>query len=152
MVAIPIQQLPIPTETPDLWGAPSARPETESAPVIRLDKPVARQPRSRVRLTKADRERRRRLTGLVAGAVLALAVGAVGNTLLRDGQPGRPVRPLAAVEGGVYIVQPGDTLWSVAQRLSPDGDPRPLVAELRSRHGDVELQPGDRLDVGDLRG
>lgn len=152
MVAIPIQQLPIPTETPEGWGEPDASPEAGSAPVIRLDKPIARQPYGRTRLTKADRARRRRLTGLVACAVLALAVGAAANTLLRDGGSARPMRPLSAVDDGVYVVQSGDTLWSVAERLSPDGDPRPLVAELRSRHGDVELQPGDRIDVGDLSG
>lgn len=152
MVAIPIQQLQVPTATPEVWEEPDVLPGPESSRVIRLDKPVAREPYGRTRLTKADRARRRRLTGLVATALLALVVGAAANTLLRDGESARPMRPLSAVGDGVYVVQPGDTLWSVAERLAPSGDPRPLVAELRSRHGGVDLQPGDRIEVGDLSG
>lgn len=39
--------------------------------------------------------------------------------------------------GRVVIVQPGDTLWSIARGLQPTGDVRPLVdriAELNSGH------------------
>jgi LysM repeat protein len=45
-----------------------------------------------------------------------------------------------------YTVQPGDTLWSIAQQHG-SGDPREAVWELRQRN-DVEagsLQPGDVL-------
>ena len=38
----------------------------------------------------------------------------------------------------VYVVQPGDTLWSIARRADPGADPRPLVDRL--------------VEVNDLRG
>lgn len=44
-----------------------------------------------------------------------------------------------------YLVQPGDTLWELARaRLGPQGDPRPLVAEIRevNRLGAGPLQAG----------
>lgn len=43
------------------------------------------------------------------------------------------------------MVQPGDTLWELARvRLGPQGDPRPLVAEIRevNRLGAGPLQAG----------
>jgi nucleoid-associated protein YgaU len=57
-----------------------------------------------------------------------------------------------AVGGGgdeptvIYVVRPGDTLWGIARRADPDGDPRPLVDRL-SGANDVRggLRPGDRL-------
>jgi LysM domain len=44
-----------------------------------------------------------------------------------------------------YLVQPGDTLWELARaRLGPQGDPRPLVAEIRevNRLGAGQLEAG----------
>jgi hypothetical protein len=43
----------------------------------------------------------------------------------------------------LVTVHTGDTLWSIAQRLDPSADPRPLVDELSAaRHG-ASLQPGE---------
>jgi hypothetical protein len=46
----------------------------------------------------------------------------------------------------IYVVQPGDTLWQIARRADPGGDPRPLVDRL-AEGDDVRdgLHPGDRL-------
>jgi nucleoid-associated protein YgaU len=57
--------------------------------------------------------------------------------------------PASAPERGpepvAFVVQPGDTLWSIARQLQPTGDVRPLVHRLeRANHGD-RLQVGDRL-------
>ena len=41
-------------------------------------------------------------------------------------------------------VQPGDTLWSVAQRIAPDNDPREVVAQIR----ELNDLTGTRLQVG----
>jgi nucleoid-associated protein YgaU len=44
-----------------------------------------------------------------------------------------------------YLVQSGDTLWELARaRLGPQGDPRPLVAEIRevNRLGAGPLEAG----------
>ncbi|HMC36676.1 MAG TPA: LysM peptidoglycan-binding domain-containing protein [Actinomycetota bacterium] len=48
----------------------------------------------------------------------------------------------------VYVVQPGDTVWSIAQRsVGPAADPRPLVDELIRINGLLHrlLVPGDRV-------
>jgi hypothetical protein len=50
--------------------------------------------------------------------------------------------PIAA---RIHVVQPGDTLWSLARLLQPDGDVRPLVARLQAEHGPGPLVPGERL-------
>ncbi|HXY46093.1 MAG TPA: LysM peptidoglycan-binding domain-containing protein [Acidimicrobiales bacterium] len=61
-------------------------------------------------------------------------------------------RPLAVLPGSVkvpggymYVVRPGDTLWSIATRLDPGGDPRSLVAQLAAEVPGGTLQPGARL-------
>lgn len=89
-------------------------------------------------------------------AVLVLSAIAVCGTLLGAGslagagqatEPPAPVVPSAAAPrpAPVHVVQPGDTLWSVARSLQPDGDVRPLVARLRASSGGGPLVPGQRL-------
>ncbi len=51
-----------------------------------------------------------------------------------------------------YVVQPGDTLWSIARSLHPSGDLRPVVDSLESRAGGAALVPGQRLRVDGLGG
>jgi LysM repeat protein len=62
--------------------------------------------------------------------------------------------PLAASEtpagrgGGaaaVYVVQPGDTYWTIARHLQPTGDVRTLVDRLSAEHAGAALQPGEQL-------
>lgn len=89
------------------------------------------------------RVRRRRLTlavslTLVAAAWAGPAVRALGST--ED-----PVR----ISRTSYLVREGDTLWSIARRLSPGGDPRPVVDELATANS-VDagaLVPGQTLVV-----
>jgi len=94
---------------------------------------------------------RRRLAALVLLAALAvgllLAVRSVTATL--GGVPA------SAPEGHithtdpparVVVVQPGDTVWTIARAVQPDGDVRPLVDALMASHPDP-LRPGDRLTV-----
>jgi hypothetical protein len=91
---------------------------------------------------------RRLLPGVATLAALAGIWAGAG--VLSSAQ----THPLAVLPGSVktpggymYVVRPGDTLWSIATRLDPSGDPRPLVAELaRQVHGG-ELLPGSRLDL-----
>jgi len=47
-------------------------------------------------------------------------------------------------------VQPGDTLWSIAQRAEPKADPRLVVDQLRKANhlNSVVLSPGQTLKVG----
>lgn len=48
------------------------------------------------------------------------------------------------------VVQPGDSLWTIARSLQPRGDVRPLVDRLVERAGGVTVVPGQRLDVSGL--
>ena len=46
----------------------------------------------------------------------------------------------------VYVVQPGDTLWSIAERITPDDrDIRHTVDRLAASTGGAMLQPGQRV-------
>lgn len=97
---------------------------------------------------RATRVRRRRLALLVLVTLLGVALTAMlrwtaSNVVGSDGSP----QPITE---SVYVVQPGDTLWTIAERIAPGDDPRPIVNELSDRNGDSELQVGDRLDVANL--
>ena len=83
-------------------------------------------------------------------AVLLLVLVAVLLTafsLGRSATQAAPVggEPVAAPE--LTVVQPGESLWSVARRIAPDNDPREVVAQIR-RLNDLtssQLQPGQQL-------
>ena len=55
---------------------------------------------------------------------------------------GRGARSSAATR---HVVQPGDTLWSVAERFAPGDDPRPVVDALAAERGSGPLVPGEVL-------
>jgi nucleoid-associated protein YgaU len=87
--------------------------------------------------------RRRRLAALAAvvlvatvGVLLAGRVGHAGAEL--DGLPPAPA---------VYVVQPGDTLWTIAERVAPDVDRRDVVAQLADAAGGNDLVPGQRIEL-----
>jgi len=86
---------------------------------------------------------------LVATAAcgLLLGVGSLAGAGQRPapGQPAIVMVDATPVAAATHLVQPGDTLWSVARRLQPDGDVRPLVARLRAAAGGGQLVPGQRL-------
>ena len=91
--------------------------------------------------------RRRRL---VLGAVAAGLLAALA--LPWSGTGGHPLAtPGPALAGDVvsphvrYVVEPGDTLWSIAERLDPAGDPRPVVARLAAEVGSDTVVPGERI-------
>jgi hypothetical protein len=53
----------------------------------------------------------------------------------------------ATAAAHVWVVEPGDTLWGIAEHLEPGTDVRPLVDSLsRQVHG-RPLQAGERLLV-----
>jgi LysM repeat protein len=91
--------------------------------------------------------RRRALLGTVAaGLLVALALpwSGTGGSLAT---PGPAQAGEAVVAHEPYVVQPGDTLWSIAARLDPTGDPRPVVAELAAQVGGDNVVPGEQLVV-----
>jgi predicted Zn-dependent protease len=62
-------------------------------------------------------------------------------------------RPLSAADGStpvpagseIVLVQPGQTLWTIARGLQPSGDVRPLVDELAALNGGATLEAGQNL-------
>jgi Tfp pilus assembly protein FimV len=127
--------------SPAAAPAPTRRPHPRPVPVER--------PR---RLPdRATRVRRRRLAVLVAAIALVgvlLLVGQALVSLTRAGPTSTP-EPVRVsdepVAGQRYVVQPGDTLWSIAAAIAPGSDPRPVVDALRAANGDDAS-----LDVGEV--
>jgi hypothetical protein len=74
---------------------------------------------------------------LVVAGVLVVAPG-----LARGDGPDRPAPRVT------YVVGPGDTLWSIARRVAPGRDPRPVVDGLIEAN-DVRggLQAGQELSI-----
>lgn len=93
--------------------------------------------------------RRRRLLALILVAGLLLGakalVGGIGMGPLATPDPAASFNPLPAATT-TYVVQPGDTIWSVARRILPSGDVRPLVQHL-SAQVDGPLRVGQRLHL-----
>jgi len=88
--------------------------------------------------------RRRRLAAAgVLLAVFVLAILVVGRVATVLG--GTPAGPAHRPGPTSYLVQPGDTLWSIARSLQPEGDVRPLVHGLQDVNGG-----GAGLSVGQV--
>jgi LysM repeat protein len=68
---------------------------------------------------------------------VAFSVGRVTSTAL--GGPNAP--------GHEVVVQQGETLWSIAERVAPDRDPRSTVGDLMAVNGlsSPALQAGQHL-------
>ena len=126
---------------------------------------VALGPDAPVRVAPTVRTlRRRRLMVLLAAlttAVLLVLAASRAAATFRDVPASvperRPVPAIDATAGSAataarraasgYVVQPGDTLWSIARRLQPEGDVRPLVDQLVDLNGGTDLGVGQRLSI-----
>lgn len=104
--------------------------------------------RRRPRVSSRVRRRRLALGALVVGLLVALAfpVSALGG---RPVPATTPAAGSSATRAGatVYVVQPGDTLWSIASRIDGTGDPRSLVKALEARLGTSTVVPGQRITI-----
>ena len=91
--------------------------------------------------------RRRRLAVLaVLAAVVAAALLLASAVLARvagDGTPDPVAGSSATAE--VHVVQPGDTLWSIARSLEPEGDVRLVVDRLVDLNGGAPITVGQQL-------
>jgi hypothetical protein len=84
---------------------------------------------------------------LVVGTLLAVLVVAVAIGVSWLGHPAPAAldaRPVAEVQ---VLVQPGDTVWSIAEGLAPGTDVRPVVDAIVAANGGADLVVGQRLDV-----
>jgi hypothetical protein len=129
------------TPVSPLAPAPARRP-----PHLRLVPPVARErpaprPDDEARRLHPSVYRRRRL----GVATAALALGATAWSVLPGGEAAAPPITPVPASAVVHVVAPGDTIWSIARRLQPEGDVRATVDRLVAAHGSSVLQPGDRI-------
>lgn len=98
--------------------------------------------------------RRRIAAGRLASATVLLAgtalfgwptggpPAAAGPVPPGRAEPAQAGRPTTSV-----VVRPGDTVWSIARRLQPTGEIRPLVDHLAEGRSGRALQPGQILVV-----
>ena len=117
---------------------PAALRVLEAAPRTRLGADVS--VRRRARASRRVVRRRAAAALLVTGllVLLALPVSALA---------GRPAGANAARPAGVaYVVQPGDTLPSIAARFDR-GDPAALERALRAQLGSDTVVPGERIQL-----
>ena len=94
---------------------------------------------------------RRRVGVLVFAAALITSVGAVASDGLAD-RGGDPASTSAAGRSAAstsatYTVQPGDTLWAIAERMHPDGDITLYVDALITLNGGSVIVPGQQLQL-----
>jgi hypothetical protein len=121
--------------------------------------------RAPARLARRASYRRRRV--LVAALLVlttvavVLLVGAISTGFAGGGHPSStagassPISPtsaaaasaagVAAPAGPVHVVQPGDTLWSIAAVIAPHTDVRRTVDRLVAANGDGPLTVGQHL-------
>ena len=84
----------------------------------------------------------------LGGRVVLDAPGGLPASTAVRGQPAAAATAAATLarSGGTYVVQPGDSLWSIAARLEPGRDPRPLVDALAGSRGGAPLVPGEVIN------
>jgi Tfp pilus assembly protein FimV len=83
---------------------------------------------------------------VVAGLSMAIGLSIAAVTVAVEVAHGGGLRLAGSA---TVIVQPGDTLWSLAQRAAPEEDPRAVVdaiVDLNDLAG-AELLPGQELHL-----
>lgn len=101
---------------------------------------------------------RLRIRNLVFSALFVTAVfwatqpGGIGQVAEGGSAGAGPLagsRPAATSTGSVevHVVRPGDTIWSIARRVQPEGDLRPLVDRITRLRGPGTLQVGEEIAV-----
>jgi Tfp pilus assembly protein FimV len=115
--------------------APSPRPARSSSYIRPLRPAVSHHP--------VYVARRRRVVVLSVASVLAgLALFAVMlGRVPASGSERHPVSPIT------HVVQPGETLWSIAQRVHPGGDVASYVDRLVRANGGNTIQVGQQIVV-----
>ena len=94
-----------------------------------------------LRLTERGR---RAVAGLSIAIGLCIAAGTVVTVELGSADGG-----LQLAGASTVVVQPGDTLWSIARSVAPDEDPRAVVDAIVDLNGldGVDLVPGAQLQL-----
>ena len=96
----------------------------------------------------SSRQHRYAIRRVIAGIVLSIIGALVWTVLahvagLNNDIVGADISPNAPQE--IYVVQSGDTLWSIAMTFDADGDPRDTIDRLAELNGGSNLYIGQRL-------
>jgi len=98
-----------------------------------------RQPDPRATRSQRAVYRRRRIVAAALGLGVVLTAARAGAAL--GGSTTTAPERSPRVER--VVAQPGDTLWTLAQRLDPGADPRAVVDQLASSLGTTTVEPGE---------
>lgn len=90
--------------------------------------------------------RRRRVGAAVFVVTLVASVGSVAQRGLAD-RGGQPASVAAVGRTTTYVVQPGDTLWAIAERWYPGAEVAEVVDALVSLNGGATIQAGQTLHL-----
>ena len=123
--------------------APSGRPSAPGGrPQLRLI-PGGRSPEA----LAATYRRRRLVAALVLVTVLVVAVHLA--QVLAGVAAGWAAPAPAAIDGPTVAVEAesGDTLWSLARQVHPDGDVRPVVEAMVADRGTAAVEVGEQVQV-----
>ena len=138
---------PVRTGRPDLRLVAGARAHGVSGSARRRTRTTGRRRRSRPPRRRVSAEVRRRRTLL---AMMGLALALLAFPLGGFGGPSHTTESASAaqIHPVDLHVQPGDTLWSIAERMDPTGDPRPLVSQLAARaRAPTTSCPGEQITL-----
>ena len=148
-----------PSTVPAPWNLESERARR---PQLRLVAPLGDEaPTGAGRVSAARRPIAAIAGGLLLALLVSFAVLGVLNLLGADAAASGPVSTAVAthpIGTGAHtppapvevVVQPGDTLWSIARSIQPTGDVRQLVDRLAVRAGGAAVASGQRLDLHGL--
>jgi len=84
---------------------------------------------------------RRRFVAVALGLGLVVVVGQASAAL--GGSSLAPAERRPQVTS--VVVEPGDTLWSIAAEVAPDADPRAVVDALVAARGTARVLPGETI-------
>jgi len=99
-------------------------------------------------LARRAKYRRRRLAALVLLVVVSATTLLLVNAVVARTAGGGNPQPVAGTSApAVHVVQPGETLWSIAHGLGGGGDVRVVVDRMRDLNGRAPLTVGQRLQL-----
>ena len=143
-----------PVAPPPRRPCAAERPRSTHPSAQRPSRPLAAVAAAHPRPARGSAALRRRRTARRSASVGLFAVLLATCAVWVQGGGGRTGSgPLAAPGAGrtetvalrTWVVRPGDTLWSIAHRLEPSGDIRPLVDALSHEVHGRPLQIGQQL-------
>jgi hypothetical protein len=145
----PVRSTPVrstPVRSTPVRSTPVRPAPARPGPARPASAPARRPAPGPVRLTRRGR--------LVAGALIVVAAAAAalllslllggGALAASHGSPGAGYQGLRQV-----VVQPGETLWSLAARADPSADPRTVIPQIMSANSltSSTIYPGEQLWV-----